>query len=912
MLNLGPIGLLSPWLLLGLLSLPVIWWLLRITPPSPRQVQFPPVRILRSLYTEEETPATTPLWLTILRMLLAVLIVAGLAHPVLNPQGEEDASGPLLLVVDDSWAAADGWSQREDVLDGLLTQAERAGQPVAILTTSPRLDGEPMRMSRLMPAAEARRIVAVVRPNGWKTDRGGAVQALRSTSFDTAPAVHWLSDGIDEGDASEFAQALADIGSVTVYREETAPAAVLPPEATASGLEVRVLRPEGGPSEARWLRVSAADGQVLARSQVEFAQGEAAATSQLTLPIELRNEAVSVGLEGYRSAAGVALLDDRWRRRPVGLVSGVDSEKRAQPLLSPEHYLERAIDPFADLRKGTIETLLERPLAVMILADIGRLTESQQSALGNWVDNGGVLLRFAGARVAQGGDDLVPVPLRAGRRALGGALSWSEPAPLAPFPETSPFRGLPIPDDVFVRRQVLAEPSLDLPALTWARLADGTPLVTGKARGQGWLILIHTTANADWSDLPLSGLFVGMLQRILQLSRGVAEDGVSRPLPPLTSLDGYGQLGTPPPAARPISADRVDETTAGPRSPAGYYGTDTSRRALNLTAGWEGIRAIGALPAGASERSYASGVELDLKPWLLSAAVLLALIDILIALALRGLLTVRTAGQAAAILLASMLLLPVGRGAVAQNGDQFALEATLETRLAYVLTGNSEIDDISRAGLIGLSEVLMQRTSIEPGPPMAVSVERDELVFFPLLYWPIVAAQPTLSDRAIARLSNYMRTGGTILFDTRDADLTVPGISRGVGAGGPESDRLRRILQRLDVPALMPVPQEHVLTKAFYLMQSFPGRFAGGRVWVEDRAGGVNDGVSSVVIGANDWAAAWALDEFGRPVAAVVPGGERQREMAYRFGVNLVMYTLTGNYKADQVHVPAILERLGQ
>ena len=95
-------------------------------------------------------------------------------------------------------------------------------------------------------------------------------------------------------------------------------------------------------------------------------------------------------------------------------------------------------------------------------------------------------------------------------------------------------------------------------------------------------------------------------------------------------------------------------------------------------------------------------------------------------------------------------------------------------------------------------------------------------------------------------------------------------------------------------------------------MQSFPGRFAGGRVWVEDRAGGVNDGVSSVVIGANDWAAAWALDEFGRPVAAVVPGGERQREMAYRFGVNLVMYTLTGNYKADQVHVPAILERLGQ
>jgi hypothetical protein len=81
---------------------------------------------------------------------------------------------------------------------------------------------------------------------------------------------------------------------------------------------------------------------------------------------------------------------------------------------------------------------------------------------------------------------------------------------------------------------------------------------------------------------------------------------------------------------------------------------------------------------------------------------------------------------------------------------------------------------------------------------------------------------------------------------------------------------------------------------------------------VERHAGGINDGVSGYVIGGHDWAAAWAVDDLGQPIAAVVPGGEHQREMALRFGVNLVMYTLTGNYKADQVHVPAILERLGQ
>jgi hypothetical protein len=123
---------------------------------------------------------------------------------------------------------------------------------------------------------------------------------------------------------------------------------------------------------------------------------------------------------------------------------------------------------------------------------------------------------------------------------------------------------------------------------------------------------------------------------------------------------------------------------------------------------------------------------------------------------------------------------------------------------------------------------------------------------------------------------------------------------------------LRRILGKLDVPPLVPVPEDHILTKAFYLIQEYPGRWAGGQVWVERHAGGSNDGVSALVVGANDWAAAWAIDDSGRPMAAAVPGGAQQRETAFRFGVNLVMYTLTGNYKADQVHVPALLERLGQ
>jgi hypothetical protein len=157
---------------------------------------------------------------------------------------------------------------------------------------------------------------------------------------------------------------------------------------------------------------------------------------------------------------------------------------------------------------------------------------------------------------------------------------------------------------------------------------------------------------------------------------------------------------------------------------------------------------------------------------------------------------------------------------------------------------------------------------------------------------------------AAKRLSEYLRHGGIIMFDTAD--------QLGFGGGGDSSVSLRHLLRDMDVPPLIPAPPDHVLTKAFYLLRDFPGRYDGGVIWVEQGEGRVNDGVSGVIIGSNDWAGAWAIDDGGHPLYATVPGGDRQRELAYRFGVNLVMYALTGNYKSDQVHVPAILERLGQ
>ena len=908
MLSLGAMAFASPWLLTALIALPVIWWLLRVTPPAPRRLRFPAIRLLLGLVPREETPARTPLWLIVLRTVLGALVIIGLAHPLLNPQTPIAGVGPLILVIDDGWASAHDWPERQEAALKLLAEAERDGRQVILVTTAARASDQPFPPLEPMRAADARAAVSALAPKPWADDRQTALQRLKDLPLSSGTGSVWISDDVDDGGAAAaLAAALADRGSLRYLAAAPADAPRLissaggPAERAQKDLTVAVgTLPAPLPREV-WVRASAEDGALLARESATIAPDATGATVALPMPSELRNRVTRIDIEGERSAGGTLLIDEPWRRRPVGIAGSANPSN--QPLLSDTYYLERALEPFSEIRRGPAEELLKRQLAVLIYADAGPDSPTEEQAVRSWVARGGVLLRFAGPHLAEQDDGLLPVRLRRGGRTIGGALSWEQPAHLAPFDPTSPFAGLTIPDDVTVSRQVLAEPDIDLAGKTWARLADGTPLVTAAKQEKGWIVLVHTTANAEWSNLALSGLFVEMLRRIAAVSEGVAEAGEAD-LPPLETLDGFGRMQRAPPGAQPIAAKDLGSAAPSPRHPPGLYGTSDARRAFNLMPGVGGVKPIGQLPAGIVREAFTNSAEVDLRPPILVAALLLLLADLLISYGLRGLLWRRAARAAVSVL----VVLVVGTGA-AHADDAFVVRATSELRLAYVQTGNPQVDAESHDGLVGLDQVLNQRTAVETAAPLAVDVETDELIFFPLLYWPVTIDQRSPSPQAIERINRYLETGGTILFDTRDAESRTPGP---YGGATQAAELLRKLVSGVKLPPLVPMPPDHVLTKSFYLLHEFPGRWNGGQVWVEPAEDRVNDGVSSVIVGGNEWAGAWAVDSEGRPEFAVVPGGERQREMAMRFGVNLVMYVLTGNYKSDQVHVPAILERLGQ
>ena len=950
MLTLGPIGFLQPWILVGLAALPAIWWLLRLTPPSPRHVVFPPTRLLKDLKATEETPAHSPWWLTALRMLLAALIIFALARPVLNPDRQSFAgAGPLLLVVDNGWASAAHWPERREAIEAAIERAAGEGRTVVLAPTAP---GDSV--TGPLAAEQAKERAAGLVPRPFAPDRKGlAAKLAEQLEADTHYSVLWLTDGLDYGAGADFAESLVKLAgsaaNVAMLRPGREDAALGLAQATGerSELAARILSGGEGP-RLGIVKALSSRGEPLGEAPFEIPQGAREAETQFNLPLEIRNQVARLEIAGERSAGAVHLLDGRSEWRRVGIITG-ESREAAQPLLSPLYYVQRALSPYADIVTPAeanvakaVQDLIAEKVSTIVLADIGKLLPGTEEELDQWIKSGGVLIRFAGPRLEQGGDELLPVALRRGGRTLGGSLSWSTPQPLAPFEEQSPFRGLSVPEDVRVNRQVLADPTVATDAEIWARLADGTPLVTAVHLGKGYVVLFHVTANSDWSNLPLSGLFVEMLRRVMTLGPSKVEiaagdqeapasttaprrgsSGTESALPPIQTLDGYGQLIPPPARVVPLPPDKIDTATPGPDHPPGYYGPAGAPRAFNLVRAKTVLRPLEPIEGAGQVSGYALKKPVPLESWLYLAVLALFAIDVMAVLFFSAGLGLGHRRRAAATLLAAALVLPfLPHAAIAQDApedtarsaDDFALDASLKTHLAYVITGDAQIDETSREGLAGLSKVLKARTALEPGEPMGVDIDKDELAFFPILYWPVREDAKPLSDATLAKVDAFMKQGGLIIFDTQNQDTLVPG-------AGFQDQALSRLIGKLDIPPLEPVPEDHVLTKSFYLMRTFPGRWDGGVMWVEaepeneaDRAERARrtDGVSSIVITSNDLAAAWALDSANRPIYPVVPGGEVQREMAFRTGVNLVMYALTGNYKADQVHLPALLERLGQ
>ncbi|WP_417794111.1 DUF4159 domain-containing protein [Terasakiella pusilla] len=885
--GLSTIGFAAPWALWSLLFLPILWQFLRVMPPKPSIVRFPAVRLLQELSSDQQLATKTPWWILLLRSLIIVFLILAMARPVTDyvpAQIEKDS--PLVLIVDNDWSVMDRWDTRKKELSTLLTQAKIDNRDVLLLS------GTQSTPAHFRPATEAEKSLDLLRANPWPNDHATLLNTLKGTldQLDDTAEIIWISNGLSVPD-EDFAIQLHGLGDLKVITESPLPdlLALSAVKRTQTGFDVTLSRLKDKGAIETSLHILDENGLALYQQRITLDPGVTDKTISLSVPNELRARATLLRLDRTLNPAAYYLLDEKWRDRPVGILQARTTDKN---LLHPAYYLRKGLAPHAPIIEGDLATLLSRKLSLIIHTGDVVLAANASGQLANWITQGGIFIRFANTTLTDTPRpalfDLLPVQLMLGERALGGTLSWKAPSKLAPFPEQSPFFGLDLPKDLSIKKQVLARPDANLAEKSWAQLEDGTPLVSARKIGNGWSVLFHVTPVPDWSNLPLSGTFELMLTRLLALSEGNSFDQRVRDLPPYRLFDHNAQLVSPYGAARPLPAETLTPPNVSAEHPPGLYGTEQNLYAFNLGPRLTNLAPLRELPHGVVVQSFSQNQQTSLAPWALLGAFILALCDW--ALSIARFRMVKTAAAAIAFLLLSCV------HAQAEPDWDKMMAAANQMRLAYLETGDAKMDDTTRRGLDGLASVLRRRTAVELGPTMPYDPEKDDPSLFPLIYWATQPTQPALSTEASTRLNTFLSKGGFLLIDTM---------------GSKSTPNLTRLTQGLNIPSLQQVPADHVLTRSFYLLQDYPGRYDHKDVWVETNADQSRDRVSSVLIGNNAWVQAWARDDQMRPIYPVVPGDEIQREQAYRFGINLVMYILSGNYKGDQVHLPAILQRLG-
>ena len=297
----------------------------------------------------ETTPARTPWPILALRLAIGALIILAMAEPLWNSLAALSGSGPLLVLIDDGFAAAPQWNKRIDFARERAASAERAGRIVALGAFSQGgKDIAPLDRSGLDGRLRS------LMPLPYAPDRAAALPAIeRFLAREPKTDVLWIADGVERGGASAFSTRLASIThSVEVVTDSGGTLALAGADNEAGALTTHLTRSDARGPASGAVRALDAQGREVGRAAFDFG-AKSEVDAHFDLPVEVRNDVTQVVIDGERSAAATWLIDERSRRRRIAIASGASADV-AQPLLAPNYYLKRALQPFAESANGMI------------------------------------------------------------------------------------------------------------------------------------------------------------------------------------------------------------------------------------------------------------------------------------------------------------------------------------------------------------------------------------------------------------------------------------------------------------------------------------------------------------------------------------------------------------------------------
>ncbi|MED5423642.1 MAG: DUF4159 domain-containing protein [Pseudomonadota bacterium] len=916
----------TPMALWAALALPILWFVFKTIPPHPRLIKLPTARFLKDIETEDSQKDDIPWWLKLLRIILMACVILAAAGPYLAPKQPVKIDGDAIaIIMDNSWAAAPQVEKQRTKAASLINLAEQKGKKIVLIETIP--EHKNISPIKLLIPAEARNRVKHIQIYPWEADHAALLNNFKEQEsiLSKAKTFYWLGHGYNDGDINALSKYLRNFGKVIYFDPDSKTRArVIKGALNKDGKDTYKYAQFDGfyYNDQRDYKLFLKDSfsNVLGFMNFDEIRNN---TNEDLAPLwdALSNNDDTapsyIQIGPYKHAASTYFLPAEILKQKVGIVSGQDTvDREISPLIQAIYYISKAVEGKAPYSIDPVDKLLDWGAKLIIVPENYVLNQSDMDKLSKWVKQGGTLLRFPPNQ--QDGlnaeDILLPVELLKEERSIAGRIDWQEPLSLAKIPEDSPLAGIPFDKQLEIKRQVLAVPSARDNASIWAVASDGTPIISARDEGQGRIILIHTQAKPGWSNMPLTGFFVNVLHRIIDISSGArmqtskssdTESMTQMGFTPYKKISAQGELIPADHTQIELSIQDLRNKPLSYDYWPGIYHSNNAEYIVNLGDKLGPLNLINARQLNADIQPYSYDRNINLRIYFIIAALVLFFIEWIVVALLSGagqriniIQIVRKANLFIPLFMAvSILSLP------AAAADDDASRAN-SLNLAYVETSNPIVNAMAQKGLQYVANALTQRTALLNVRVVGVNIAKDDLAFYPLLYWPI--ENQTLDDESYARSNDYINTGGMLFIDIRNGrKLAQSFYSR--------NQPLHTLGEKLFIPLLSPLPQNHVLRKSYYLVSrdNIGGRHASGDIWLDlggntpktdESTEETSQHVASLIIGSNDWIGIWSDEN----------ADIYKRENALRFAINLVMYALTGTYKQDQVHTKAILERLNQ
>ncbi len=893
------IGFINPYALWGLLSIPIIYYVVRSFPPAPKTFEFSSIYLLKSFNTKITTKSNCPLWLLIFRIFLILLLIAYYSKPYLDKSKINKDIENYVVYTDLGWSLASEWNKYKNTIHNIMLEANTLKKNFYLVNNSDKENNDYMRFST------TKNLFAYFEkntPNPWQINTENLLENLNKLKFKKNSRYFYIFSNYDiqsikkRNIIKDIREKHPDLKIINLVKSVRL---IEEPIINGEKIQIKVKR-FGELTKSNFvLKITSYSGQIVLSKTYEFADKSTTTTINEKFPISVINQLKKIEIIGERHAAATFFFDDFHKKKEIGiLLEGKSYEK--SPFLSPVYYIEKALNKENKIIFGKLDKLLDSKVNILIFPDKGEINTKLSKNLEKWLSSGGLLIRFSGPKLAKKSSKFLTTDNKNIKiRFMGGTLSQKNTIGIEDFPNNSIFRDLIIPKDIIIKKQLLLDFKNETSSNILASLKDGTPLVSSKDYGKGKILLFHFTANNDWSNIPMTSLFVDMLARATLLNQ-IDEINSFKEVNIKYQINGFGELEKTDKIIKSRDSFALRSSFPNKRNIPGIYENEELSIAFNLagkvdTKFFEDKDFYNRKTSDEFSKSV-----YDLSNILLFLFLIISALDILVSSLLKNninLFKIMKNKMSIINLFILFILLSKFNYLEANN-------LANGTYLAYVKNKDQKINEISYRGLLSLSKALDRRTSISPKGVEEINLSEDDIYYFPIIYWPTGKELTKLVPKIKIKIKNYLNNGGIILFD---ASAFFKDISLG------KKNKYREItkyFEQISLNELTPISNNHTLSRSFYLLNNYPGRWDRGTLLVDSNSINTNDGVSSIILGFNDWASAWAFDDNNFPLFPVVPGGERQRELAFRVGINVIMYALTGNYKNDQIHSKSILNRL--